>query len=62
MRYKGPENTSSSGWLLIFPKNVARHVKEGPKPEEHTQRSMDFAAYGAAMRDAQSDIDRKSHV
>ena len=36
--------------------NVARHVKEGPKPEEHTQRSMDFAAYGAAMRDAQSGI------
>ena len=36
--------------------NVARQVKEGPKPQEQTQQSMDFAAYGDAMRDAQSGI------
>ena len=36
--------------------NVAQQVKEGPKPQEQTQQSMDFAAYGAAMRDAQSGI------
>ena len=36
--------------------NVAQQVKEGPKPQEQTQRSMDFAAYGDAMRDAQSGI------
>ena len=36
--------------------NVAQQVKEGPKPQEQTQQSMDFAAYGDAMRDAQSGI------
>jgi SAM-dependent methyltransferase len=36
--------------------NVAQQVKEGPKPQEKTQQSMDFAAYGDAMRDAQSGI------
>ena len=36
--------------------NVAQQVKEGPKPQERTQHSMDFAAYGDAMRDAQSGI------
>ena len=36
--------------------NVAQQVKEGPKPQERTQYSMDFAAYGDAMRDAQSGI------
>ena len=34
--------------------NVAQQVKEGP--QERTQYSMDFAAYGDAMRDAQSGI------
>ena len=34
--------------------NVAQQVKEGPKLQERTQHSMDFAAYGDAMRDAQS--------
>lgn len=36
--------------------NVAQQVKEGPKPQEQTQQSMDFAAYGDAMRGAQSGI------
>ena len=36
--------------------NVAQQVKEGPKPQEQTQQSMDFAAYGDAMHDAQSGI------
>ena len=36
--------------------NVAQQVKEGPKPQEQTQQSMDFATYGEAMRDAQSGI------
>ena len=36
--------------------NVAQQVKEGPKPQEQTQQSMDFASYGDAMRDAQSGI------
>ena len=36
--------------------NVAQQVKEGPKPREQTQQSMDFASYGDAMRDAQSGI------
>ena len=36
--------------------NVAQQVKEGPKPQEQTQQAMDFAAYGDAMRDAQSGI------
>lgn len=36
--------------------NVAQQVKEGPEPQEQTQQSMDFAAYGEAMRDAQSGI------
>ncbi|HHU03033.1 MAG TPA: methyltransferase domain-containing protein [Christensenellaceae bacterium] len=36
--------------------NVAQQVKEGPKPQEQTQQSMDFAAYGEAMRRAQSGI------
>ena len=35
--------------------NVAQQVKEGPKPQKHTQQSIDFAAYGEAMRDAQSE-------
>ncbi len=36
--------------------DVAQQVKEGPKPMEQTQQSMDFASYGEAMRDAQSGI------
>ena len=36
--------------------NVAQQVKEGPKPQEQTQKSMDFAAYGKVLRDAQSGI------
>ena len=36
--------------------NVAQQVKEGPKPQEQTQHSMDFAAYGDAMCDVQSGI------
>ena len=36
--------------------NVAQQVKEGPKPQEQTQKSMDFAAYGKVLRDAQSEI------
>lgn len=36
--------------------NVVEQVKKGPKPMEQTQQSMDFAAYGDAMREAQSGI------
>lgn len=36
--------------------NVVQQVKEGPKPMEHLQKSMDFASYGKTMRDAQSGI------
>ncbi len=36
--------------------DVAKQVKEGPAPMKQTQQSMDFAAYGKAMREAQSGI------
>lgn len=49
--------------LLFFCKNqgmnledVVKQIKEGPMPMENTQQSMDFAAFGDAMRMAQSGI------
>ena len=49
--------------LLFFGSNqgmalegLAEQVKNGPKPMEQTEQSLDFAAYGAMMREAQSGI------
>ncbi len=36
--------------------DVVQQVKEGPKPMEQTQQTMDFASFGEAMRKAQSGI------
>ena len=56
-----PEYTGSV--LLFFGSNqgmalegLADQIKNGPKPMEQTQQSLDFAAYGAMMREAQSGI------
>ena len=49
--------------LLFFGSNqgmalegLAEKVKNGPKPMEQIEQSLDFAAYGAMMREAQSGI------
>lgn len=40
----------------MTPGDVAHQVKEGPMPMQETQKSMDYAAYGESMREAQSGI------
>ena len=44
---------SNQGMAL---EGLAEQVKNGPKPMEQTRQSLDFAAYGAMMRQAQSGI------
>ena len=55
--------------LLFFGSNqgmalegLAEQVRNGPQPMEQTGQSLDFAAYGAMMREAQSGIRRRELV
>ena len=60
--FKGKQEYMGSV-LLFFGSNqgmalegLAEQVKSGPKPMQQTEQSLDFAAYGAMMRQAQSGI------
>lgn len=63
-KYLVKDKPSYIGSILIFFCNnpemnlgdVEQQVKEGPRPLKETQQTMDFAAYGDAMRAAQSGI------
>lgn len=50
---------SNQGMAL---ENLTEQVKNGPKPTEQTEQSLDFAAYGAMMREAQSGIRQQELV
>ena len=57
------------GVLLFFGANqgmalegLAEQVKNGPQPTQQAEQSLDFAAYGAMMREAQSGIRQQELV